>query len=153
MDTLVIGLGNILASDDGAGIEVARALAARQLPAGVRVIEGATTGLGLIDLVLDHRRVILVDAVRGGAAPGTVLRLGERELPSTALRPLSAHDLGVVEALRLGDVLYPERMPREILLFGIVAECVDPFHQGLSPPVTDAIPKVVEAIVAEIDRR
>lgn len=149
-DTLVIGLGNVLASDDGIGIEIARELSTRKLPPGVRVVEGATTGLGLIDLLLDARRVIMVDAVWCGSSPGTILRLKERDLSQMKLRSLSAHDLGVVEALRLGDVLYPERMPREVLLFGIVAERLDPYRQGLSPSVKEAVPRVIDAIMAEI---
>jgi len=153
MDTLVIGLGNVLASDDAAGIEVVRALSSRGLPPDVRVVEGATVGLGLIDLILDTGRAILVDAVRGGASPGTVLRLNERELSRAALRPFSAHNLGLVEVLKLGDVLYAERMPREIILFGIVAECVEPYREGLSPSVRAAIPRAVDAIMAEIARQ
>lgn len=153
METVVVGIGNVLASDDAVGLEVVRALAARKLPAGVRVIEAATAGLGLIELLLDADRAILVDAVRGCGTPGAITRLEEADLRSAGPRPFSAHDLALPEALALARALFPERMPREILVVGIEVERLDPCREGLSPPVRAAVPRAVEMIEAELRRR
>lgn len=153
---MVIGLGNLLASDDAVGIEVARALLRGGCwpPIGspeVRVVEGATAGLGLIDLLLDLDLAILVDAISSGAPPGTVIRLEEDQLPRANLRPLSAHDLALPEALQLGRLLYPDRMPRKTVVFGVEAGQLAPYRQGLTAAVRAAVPEVVKAILSELE--
>lgn len=60
---LIIGLGNPLMGDDGAGIQVVHELKESDLPEYVDVIDGGTPGVGLIDLMSGYSRVIVVDAV------------------------------------------------------------------------------------------
>ena len=67
----VIGVGNPLVGDDGAGVRVVERLRGR-VPEGVELIDGGTEGLGLICWFEGVDRVVLVDAVRMGSAPGTV---------------------------------------------------------------------------------
>ena len=62
---LLLGLGNVLLGDDGLGAAaLARIEATYELPAGMRVEDGGTLGLGLLGLLAEAERVILVDAVR-----------------------------------------------------------------------------------------
>jgi hydrogenase maturation protease len=75
---VVVGVGNVLLRDDGAGVEVVREIERRAgrgdpgLPAGTALIDGGTLGLGLLPLVTGARGLVLVDAVDGGREPGTV---------------------------------------------------------------------------------
>ena len=62
---LILGLGNPLMGDDGAGIQIVNELRESDLPEYVDVIDGGTAGVGLIDLMSGYSRVIVVDAVRG----------------------------------------------------------------------------------------
>ena len=77
----VIGVGNPLIGDDGAGVRVVERLRGR-VPDGVELIDGGTEGLGLICWFEGVDRVVLVDAVRMGSAPGTVAVLDPARLRS-----------------------------------------------------------------------
>ena len=75
-DLLVLGLGNVLLGDDGAGPAVIAWLRQTRLaPAGTRLFDGGTLGLSLLPYLEDARRVILVDAVAADASAGTLVRL------------------------------------------------------------------------------
>ncbi len=150
MRIVVVGLGNVLASDDAVGVRVIQGLATRGLPAGVQLVEANTPGLDLIPLLLDADRAILVDALCSGEAPGTISRLGGEELHRAPWHSLSGHGLGVLEALELGRLLYPARMPREVVLIGIEVERLDSYQEGLTPALQAAIPGAVEAVAAEL---
>jgi hydrogenase maturation protease len=63
-DTVVIGLGNVILSDDGLGVHAVRRLRERpELDADTELVEGGTAGLLLLPYLEDARRVILVDAI------------------------------------------------------------------------------------------
>ncbi|MFP5364517.1 MAG: hydrogenase maturation protease, partial [Thermoleophilia bacterium] len=109
MTALVLGIGNDWRGDDAAGLEVARRLRA----AGVRAAGSAGDPSGLLDAWDGEREVILVDAVRSGAAPGTLHRLDARARPLPArLFRGSTHHLSVADAVELGRALgrLPERL-------------------------------------------
>ena len=150
MDTVVVGLGNVLASDDAVGVEVVRRLAAELLPADVRLVEAATPGLDLVPMLLDFDKAVLVDAIGRGSRPGAVHRLVEEQLSAPGQRPLSAHGISVLDALEVGRILYPERMPRETVLIGIEVENLDGYQDRLTPAVRAAIPAAVQAVLAEL---
>ncbi|KPK22748.1 MAG: hypothetical protein AMK69_19195, partial [Nitrospira bacterium SG8_3] len=63
---VILGVGNLLLSDEGVGVHVARKLMEMDLPAGVEVIEGGTDGFRLMNVVTEADRLIVVDAVKGG---------------------------------------------------------------------------------------
>ena len=69
-DVVVIGVGNVVLSDDGLGVHAVRRLAERHDVAGVEIVEGGTAGLLLLPCLADARRAIVVDAIDTGAAPG-----------------------------------------------------------------------------------
>ena len=117
--TLVIGIGNAWRGDDAAGLLVAHALRARELP-GVTVVDAAGVDTDLIDLWQGAGRVILVDAVVSGAAPGTVhcFGLSRDGLPATHAF-CSTHALDLAAVVELARVL--GRLPPELWVFGIEA--------------------------------
>ncbi|GIU99443.1 MAG: membrane protein [Actinomycetota bacterium] len=148
MRTLVLGLGNELASDDGVGILAARALRGG-LAGRADVVESAASGLALLDVLAGYDRAILLDAVRTGRRPpGTVVELGLDEI-GPVLAP-STHQAGLPElaviAERLGLVF-----PRRTVVLAM--EVVDPFTLGgpLSPPVRRALPDLVRRTRAILD--
>src|SRR5690242_509820 len=91
--TVVIGLGNPLMGDDGLGIAVAQRLSGWELPEDVQVVDGGTWGLNLLPVIEDAGRVILVDAIDVGAAPGTLIRLPRERLPKYLATKISPHDV------------------------------------------------------------
>ena len=141
MDTvlLILGVGNVLMADDGVGIHAVRALAASP-PAEACVVDAGTDFLSALPYLERARRVLVLDAVRGGAAPGTLHRLGPDEI---ALRPAGggAHVASVLEARRL---LPPGAPWPDITVLGVEPAVVD-YGLALSAPVAAALPRRVAA--------
>ncbi len=146
--TLVLGLGNLLRGDDGVGVCVAQALAARTLPDDVEVVDGGAQGLGLVALMEGRRRLIVVDAAHVGKSPGEFLRFtpDEARLLGTD-QHLSIHAAGLRDALLLAQAL--KVLPDEVIIFGVQPDNLE-WDSALSPQVEAVLPGLIEAVLAEI---
>lgn len=146
---LVVGIGNGFRSDDAAGLEVARDLAARGLE-GVAVTESDGEPASLMERWRGCGRVVLVDAVDAGSEPGAILRFdaGRDPLPTMAFGA-STHVLGLGEAIELARAL--GRLPETVLVYGIQGGDFSP-GTGLSEPVRRAVAETAERVVAEMRR-
>ena len=144
---LVVGFGNPLMADDGAGPEVVRRLMAVPLPAGVRVEDGGSDSLRLPGLWRGEAEVWLVDAVASGGEPGSVIRLGHEEVLAVPQHHATAHALSLPEGLRWIALSYPEMAIIRYRLWGIVARRV-----ALQPVLSDEVVVAVERVVGEILR-
>lgn len=144
---LVLGLGNVLLTDDGLGIAAASLLErSYREPPGVAVLDGGTLGLALLPLLEDAADVILVDAVRAELPPGSLVRLdGEAVAPAVRER-LSPHQIGVADLL--DGLRLRGRTPRRITLLGLVPESLE-LGVERSPAVAAGLPGLIEAIVEE----
>jgi hydrogenase maturation protease len=147
MRILVLGIGNLLLSDEAVGVRIIEALEQRfVLPANVEVLDGGTSGMELMEVMADRDHLIVADAVLTGHAPGSVVVLHDEEIPALFTRKISPHQLGlsdVLMALRL-----TEEFPRRLTLVGVVPESLEP-GIGLSPRVTQAIePALAQVLVA-----
>ena len=140
---LVIGVGNPSRGDDGVGIELARRLA-RRPPPGTEVRESSGEGAGLMGLWDGADRVILLDAIRSGAAPGTVIRFDATAdaVPRDFCR-CSSHLFGVGEAIELARVM--GRMPGRLVVVGIEGEGYG-FGAPLSPAVEAALDEALKRV-------
>jgi hydrogenase maturation protease len=142
---LVLGLGNILMGDEGAGIHVVRHLEKTSPLAHVDWVDGGTGGLQLLEYFMAYDPVIIVDATRDGRPPGSLSVLTPKfaaDYPST----LFAHDIGiknVFDALHLLD-----KMPEVILVAISIAE-TDKLSLELSPELQAAVPSAA-ALVLEL---
>jgi len=147
---LVIGLGNEHRGDDGSGLEVARALRSR-LGGKARVEECVSEGIALLEIWRDADRVVVVDAVRSGAVPGTVHRFEAGDGFSPGFHPAtSTHGLSLAEAVALGRGL--GCLPRELIIYGIEADDVR-VGDGLTPPVARGVREATERILVELGER
>jgi hydrogenase maturation protease len=144
---LVVGLGNPFRGDDALGPLVARLLRPR-LEGIATVVELSGEGTGLLDLWEGRPLTVVVDAMKGGAQPGTVHRIevGAELLPTT-LEATSSHALSLGQAVALGQTLH--RLPGRLIVYGVEAAT---FATGaeVSPPVVGAIPVVVHQIEEEL---
>lgn len=145
--TLIIGIGNEYRADDAVGLHVARELA-RLGPPGCLIKELSGEGSQLMNAWRDHRRVILVDAVRSSARPGTVHRVNvlEEELSDNRIN-LSAHTISLPEAVNLARAL--KELPEQLLVFGIEGVKFEP-GIGLSDEVRQAADHLVSIILDEV---
>jgi hydrogenase maturation protease len=156
MKTLVLGLGNPILTDDGVGIHVVRALASGgptglPLPLGVQVAEASVGGLRLLDVLNGFDRIVLVDAIQTpGGEPGRILRLNVEDVRWT-LHSGSTHDLSLPGALALGRGLeMPLPTDDAIAIIAVEVENVLTFGEACTPAVAAAIPRAVDAVLAEL---
>ena len=149
-DVVVVGCGNALRGDDGAGPECVRLLLEAGLPPGVTAIDAGTSG---VDVVLGMRgatRVILVDACRSGRLPGSLLSLSADELAEIpAAGPLDTHAVRWIDALRLTRAMSGEQPLPPISVRLIEGGEFAP-GSGLSPPVADAVARLANELRAEL---
>jgi hydrogenase maturation protease len=146
MKTLVIGLGNPILTDDGAGILAARCVREMLLPgAEVDVVEVSLGGLALMEAMIGYRHVVLIDAIMTAEGqPGQVHQLGLSDLPET-LNARSVHDADLRTALRVGRRL-GVKLPadEDIHIIAIEAREVLAFGETPTPAVAAAIPKAAQ---------
>jgi hydrogenase maturation protease len=146
---LVAGIGNVFLGDDGFGVEVARRLERRDLPAGVEVGDFGIRGMDLVyALGEDYDAAVFVDAVPRGEPPGT-LYLIEPEIDDDTLT-LDTHGMDPVRVLRLARELGP--VPDRVLVVGcepltrMSGDTADELVGELSEPVAAAVEGAVELV-------
>jgi hydrogenase maturation protease len=140
---LIAGIGNIFFGDDAFGCEVARCLLARELPAGVRVVDFGIRGIDLAYALTDgFDVVILVDAVDRGGVPGALYVIEpNREANGVRDASLEPHALDPWRVLRMADSLGGQ--VGRVLVIGCQPETCDPEdgRMELSDPVQAAVPE------------
>jgi len=149
----VIGLGNTILTDDGAGICAARELRRRLTEADgaplIDIVETEVAGFALIELMAGWDRIILIDSVQfDGVEPGTVLRIRPDDL-HTSLRLRSVHEIDLPTGLELGRRLGFE-MPREILIFCIQTQDAGTFGESLTPIVNAGVKEAADLVLREL---
>jgi hydrogenase maturation protease len=149
---LVVGLGNPLMADDGAGLAVAELLRSRELPPGARAEAGDTDSLRLLSLFRGEAEIWLVDAIQKGTSPGTIHRLFHDEVLSIPQPHAAAHFLSLPESLRWIAAARPEMAGVRYRLFGIEPGTIA-LSPGLTPPVARAVEALADEIVKELARR
>lgn len=151
MRILVLGVGNILLSDEGIGVRIVEALEQRyHLPECVEVLDGGTAGMELIGPMANRDHLIIADVVLSSQQAGSILVLRDDEVPALFTRKISPHQLGlsdVLSALHLTD-----EFPQRLTLVGVVPESLEP-HIGLTATgqaaLEPALQKVIEVLRSE----
>ena len=145
MNTLILGIGNLLLSDEGVGVHVARALAQRELPPDVSVVEAGTAFLDVLPDIEKADRILLVDAMEGGGAPGSVYRVPfEQCRHPDMLASLHGFDMSRV-LFMAGNNRNPE-----VTVFGVEPAKIE-WGTEVSPAVQRTLPALEKAIVRELE--
>lgn len=150
----VIGCGNLNRSDDGVGVVVARRLMQRCAPwAGrVRVFDAGTGGMEVMFQARGARRLVIVDACRSGAAPGTVFRVPGEVLRQDYAPSMSLHDFRWDHALAVGRRIFRDDFPADVAVYLVEAASLA-LGLALSEAVERAALRVEDDIVADIEAR
>ena len=145
--TVIIGFGNLLMGDDGAGIHLIQKLANECMPAQVELIDGGVNSFAALSGLQSASLAILIDSMAGGEAPGTIYRLTAEQLEAQPNpRALSVHDFSLLDSLQLiGRV---EDLP-PILIYGIEPSTLD-LTMELSQPVERAVDQVIAKIKEDL---
>ncbi len=143
---VVLGLGNRIQGDEALGSVVVETLdaqcGARPDWGDVGFVDGGTVGLGLLPYLEDLTGLVIVDAIDGGARPGSLLEL-DAITPPAGPEPLSVHDLGAAELL--GALLVSGRMPHHVRVVGLQPERIG-LGTELSSTVAAALPLLCQRI-------
>ncbi len=144
---VVIGIGNTIESDDGAGVQVIRHLQGR-VPDGVELVEGSVYCADLFVFLEGRGRAIFIDAIDAGEEPGAVFRFTPEQVrdrkPGVSL---SVHDFGLYELISSARLL--GQCPEEITIFAIQVKDTD-IGEELSPEVAAAVEKVSGLVLEEL---
>jgi hydrogenase maturation protease len=145
---VVIGLGDVVLSDDGLGVHAVRRLRERpSLPEGIELIEGGTAGLLLLPWLADSERVIIIDAIDTGAPPGTLVRLEGDDWATAFDTRMTVHDVGLRDLLATAQLT--GAWPQRLVLHG-VQPATTAIGIELSAPVAGALGQLVSAVLAEL---
>jgi hydrogenase maturation protease len=149
-NVLILGIGNPLMGDDGAGIRVVEMLARKELPPRVKVEEAGLPGWGLPSWFEGQSKVILVDAVQMGEEPGQWKRLRSEEIHVVMEDgSLSLHQPDLACGLALSQAL--DLLPQDLTLYGIQPAQVSA-GAALSPEVHASLPDIVENILNDLEK-
>jgi hydrogenase maturation protease len=147
---LVLGIGNLVMSDDGVGVRVVQELQKRYLfPPHVEIMDGGTLGLDLLPKLEGIGRLLVVDAVETGGEPGTLVRLSGEELPIALQTKVSPHQMGLKDLLAVAELM--GHSPREMVLVGIQPASIE-MGDELSPKVAEQLEKMIANVLSELNK-
>jgi hydrogenase maturation protease len=144
MRTLVIGVGNLLRTDDGVGIHIIKEL--NELHPDVDTVDAAMGSVEILEAMKGYDRVIIVDAIETGAEVGTIFSVNLTQGEDPPIIKYS-HGTDLITILRLGHQLYGEEMPKEIILLAIEAQDTTTIGDELTEKVQSAVKKTIKTIL------
>jgi hydrogenase maturation protease len=137
-------------SDDGIGVRVVQLLNERfRFPSGVTVLDGGTLGLDLLPRLEGVDRLLVVDAVLTGNAPGALVRLSGEDVPIVLETKISPHQMGLKDLLAVAMLQGFE--PSEMVLWGVQPEVIE-MRMELSQAVEEQLEPLVQKVLTELER-
>jgi hydrogenase maturation protease len=144
---VILGVGNLLLSDEGVGVHVANELMKMDLPPEVSVVEGGTDGFRLLNVITEADRLIVIDAVKGGAEPGSIYRFDIDEVRNCPPGfKTSVHQIGILEVIDLSGLI--GKTPHTTVI-GIEPISLE-MGMELTPEIKAKIPRIIELILEEL---
>ncbi|WP_333783933.1 HyaD/HybD family hydrogenase maturation endopeptidase [Thermocrinis sp.] len=148
MSILILGVGNILLSDEGLGVRAVEKLKEGYIfPENVKLLDGGTLGIDLLYFLEGAERLIIVDAVMGGGPPGTLYKFSGDEVKAYFRGKVSAHELGIQEVLGIAQLT--GKYPKEVVVIGMEPESLE-ISLELSQTVRNSLEKLVKLIIEQL---
>ena len=144
---LILGVGNYLMGDEGIGVHVMQEMAKIKLPEYVDILDGGTGGFLLLNCFEAYQTIIFVDATMDGKPAGTISLIRPKfasDFPSA----LSVHDVGLKDMI---EAVYLMEEKPDLHLFTVSIEELVPMTIELNPNVENAIPQIIEQILAHAE--
>jgi hydrogenase maturation protease len=146
---VILGVGNLLLSDEGVGVHVANELMKMDLPPEVSVVEGGTDGFRLLNVITEADRLILIDAVKGGSNQGSIYRFDIDDVRNCPPGfKTSVHQIGILEVIDLSELI--GKKPHTTII-GIEPKSLE-MGMELTPEIKSKIPRVIELIFEELKK-
>ena len=145
--TVVLGVGNILLSDEGFGVRVAEALSQRfRFPDAVEVLDGGTLGIELMRFLDGAQRLILIDAIHG-PEPGSFRIIQGDDVRLYFQEKVSLHEMGIQEVL--ASLVVMEKPIAEIVVIGVVPQSLE-IGLDLTPLVASRIDEATDSVIRQL---
>jgi hydrogenase maturation protease len=146
LSVLVLGIGNILLSDEGVGVKAVEELQSRyDCSDAVEIVDGGTVGFELLPYFENRSHILIIDAVKTGNKPGTIVRIDDP--PAFFQKKVSPHQIGLADVM--GIAVITDNMPQHIALFGIEPKELSTGLE-LSPEVAGNVSQLVDMVVDEL---
>ena len=144
MNILILGVGNLLLSDEGVGVRALEAFEERfDIPLGVELLDGGTSGMELLGYIQGRDALIILDAVNCERPPGTILRLEGDQVPALFRKKISPHQLGLSDLLAAARLT--DSLPKKIVLFGVA-----PGELGTGLDLSDQVAGVIKDLTFSV---
>lgn len=151
MKAVVLGIGNIILTDEGVGVRAVEALQAKyRLPDDVVAIDGGTSSMELIEDLSNLDFLLVLDTIVAGKPPGTIVTLAGDEVPVFFRKKLSPHQISLADVLASLEFL--GTVPKDITVIGVQPVSME-LGMELTPTVAEQVPTVVELAAAELLKR
>ena len=146
----VLGVGNILLSDEGLGVRAVEEFKKRYVyPQNVNVLDGGTLGIDLMYFIEGSEKLLIVDAVFGGNKPGTFYRIENENVKKYFKSKVSMHELGIQEVLALLELT--GKPVEEIVVLGLEPKSLE-VSTSLTPEIEEKIPLLVREIANQLKK-
>jgi hydrogenase maturation protease len=145
---MVVGVGNSIQMDDGAGIHALRELEKYDIPEEVELFDGGTLGIDLMPYIEGREKLIFIDSVKGGQKPGTLFRFEPDDLTYDDAPKTSVHQIGLIESLQMISMI--GKAPDKIVIFGSQPGIID-WGETLTNEVKSAVQKLLPHVIKEIE--
>jgi len=150
MNVLVLGIGNVLMTDDSVGIRVINELERRfRFPENVELLDGGTSGIELLSYIVNRDYLIIVDAIKSDLPPGTVVKVEGEDVPAKFMTRISPHQLGLSDLLAAATLT--GELPKEMVLFGIEPKVIS-LGLEMTDEVKGSFEKLLGVVVDELRR-
>jgi hydrogenase maturation protease len=150
MKVAVVGIGNILFTDEGVGVYAGKFLEENyDFDPAVDIVDGGTLGFKLMSYYQTYDKVVILDTISIEDSPGTVYNVPAHELMALGTYRNTAHEVEVVEMLEICSLL--EKIA-EVNVIGIVPEDIESVGIGMSRSMHRHFPIFVKAALQELER-
>jgi len=145
---LVMGVGNVLLMDESIGVRAIEELEKRfTFSNDVELLDGGTSGIELLRYIGKRKHLIIVDAIKSGHAPGTVLKVAGEDVPKKFMTRISPHQLGISDLLAAARLT--DELPEKMVLYGVEPGSME-MKLGLTDAVAASLDKLLQTIVDEL---
>lgn len=146
---LILGVGNLLLTDDGFGVHLINALRDTVFPANVTVLEAGTVSHQLIPLFRETDHLIVIDVVQAGDAPGSLFRFSPDDLSFRSEQKVSLHQISLIDVLKMAKLTGSR--PKTVII-GVQPKDVSSWSLELTDELKAVIPRVKELVLAELKK-
>lgn len=146
---LILGVGNLLLTDDGFGVHFINALKDTAFPPNITLIEAGTVSHQLIPLFREMDYLIVIDVVEAGDTPGSLFRFSPDDIKFASEQKVSLHQISLIDVLNMAELTGGK--PKTVII-GVQPKDTDSWSMELSNELKTVIPKVKDLMFMELRR-